>query len=180
MANAVTVLGDHVGLLRRYTRQYFEGLTDDELHWEPVAGMWGMRLRAEASTPAPATVPGDYWFDGVGTNPDPAPLTTIAWRMAHMISMALSTSDDLSGVERGPLPALRYDAAGMLEVWRGALDDFVHAVRALSDEQLGSPLPAISDDVTHAGWVSHIALEIALHSAEVGTMRHLYREMHSA
>jgi hypothetical protein len=174
----VTLLGDHVGLLRRYVRQYFDGLTDDELHWEPVPDMWGIRLKSELRTPLPADLQGDYAFDGIRPDPPSPPLTTIAWRIGHMVSMAMSASDVLSGVEERDFPPIRYDAAGTLEIWRGALDDFVHAVRSLSDEQLASPIPAVSDDVTHAGWVSHIALEIAFHSAEVGTMRHLYREMH--
>ena len=174
----MTVLGDHVGLLRRYVRQYFDGLTDDELHWEPVPGMWGMRRKTELRTPVPATVPGDYWFDLIRPDPDPTPLTTIAWRIGHLMSVTMSASEVLGDLPERPMPALRYDAAGMLEPWRGALDEFVHVVRSLSDEQLASPLPAVSDDVTYAGWVSHVSLEIALHSAEVGTMRHLYRETH--
>lgn len=166
----MTVVGDHVGLLRRYVRQYYDGLTDDELHWEPVPGMWGVR-RQES---------GEITFDGLEQRDAPAPpLTMIAWRMGHVISMARSSTDDLAGVERRPMPAMPLDAAGTLEVWWGAMDGFVHAVRALSEEELTSPLGAVDENVTRAGWISHNALEIAFHSAEVGTMRHLYREMHA-
>ena len=38
-------------LLRRDVWRYFDGLTDDELHWEPVADMWGVRLKTELRTP---------------------------------------------------------------------------------------------------------------------------------
>ena len=176
----MTVLGDHVGLLRRYVRQYYDGLTDDELHWEPVPGMWGMRLKTELRTPVPEMVPGDYWVDLIRPDPVAPPLTTIAWRVGHLMSVTVSATENLSGIPAPPMQALRYAAAGLLESWWGALGGFVHAVRALSDEQLAAPLPVISDDVTHAGWISHVSLEVAFHSAEVGTMRHLYREMHAS
>lgn len=96
----MTALGDQAAMLRRNVWRYFEGLTGDELHWEPVA-----------------------------------------------------------------------------ELWRSVLDHFVEVVRSLSEERLASPSPVMDGKATYANLVSHATLEIALHSAEIGTMRHLYREM---
>jgi hypothetical protein len=30
-----------------------QGLSDDEFFWEPIAGSWGVRRRAECQTPTP-------------------------------------------------------------------------------------------------------------------------------
>ena len=50
-----------------------EGLTSDEYLWEPVASCWTVRETAEG-------VRAD-WAD---PDPDPAPVTTIAWRLWHV------------------------------------------------------------------------------------------------
>ena len=178
----MTALGDQAAMLRRNVWRYFEGLTDDELHWEPVPGMWGMRLKTEARTDRTADEmpPGDYWVDVFRDEPDSAPLTTIAWRVVHLTFVVGGQTAMLAGADPGPVPTLRYDAAGALELWRSALDHFVDVVRSLTDERLASPSPVMDGKATYANFVSHTTLEIALHSAEVGTMRHLYREMHGS
>lgn len=64
-------------------RSRLEGLTDHEYLWEPVPEVWTVRRRG---------APGATEF-GAGTNvidfafpvPEPEPLTTIAWRLGHVI-----------------------------------------------------------------------------------------------
>ena len=51
-------------------RPRLEGLTDDEYFWEPVRLLDGSSRRGH-----------DFEFPA----PEPAPFTTIAWRMAHVI-----------------------------------------------------------------------------------------------
>lgn len=60
------------------------GLTDDEYLWEPVPGCWNLRPRAEAATPM-AAGGGDVVADFALPEPDPAPVTTIAWRIGHLL-----------------------------------------------------------------------------------------------
>jgi hypothetical protein len=157
---------------------YFEGLTDDELHWEPAPGMWGMRLKSEVRTDRTAdeVPPGDYWVDTFRDAPDP-PLTTIAWRLAHLTLGTWNWNGFLADVPAGPEPALRHDAAGALELWRAVLDRFVDVVRSLPEERLAERSTAWGGEATFANVASHVTLEIAYHSAEIGTMRHLYRAM---
>jgi hypothetical protein len=53
------------------------GLTDEEYLWEPAPGCWSIR-------------PGDdgrWTADGSSLPVKPAPLTTIAWRIDHVISV---------------------------------------------------------------------------------------------
>jgi hypothetical protein len=53
-------------------RERLEGLTDDECLWEPVPGCWTVHR-----DPSGAWVT-DY------ADPDPAPFTTIGWRLVHL------------------------------------------------------------------------------------------------
>ncbi len=62
--------------------QRLDGLTDAEYLWEPVPGSWSVRR----------TPDGDTAVDGAGEREiDPAPVTTIAWRLWHI---AIDCLDD--------------------------------------------------------------------------------------
>ncbi|GAB3741301.1 hypothetical protein [Nocardiopsis nanhaiensis] len=56
-----------------------EGFTDDEYFWEPVVGCWSIRRQPG----------GTYMIDWEWPTPEPAPVTTIAWRLAHIGVQAL-------------------------------------------------------------------------------------------
>ncbi len=64
-------------------RPRLEGLTDAEYLWEPVPGCWSIRPRGEAVS-AMAAGAGDWVADIEFPEPDPAPVTTIAWRLGHI------------------------------------------------------------------------------------------------
>lgn len=58
------------------------GLSDEEYFWEPVSGCWSLRQDNE----------GRWRLGGGGCGgpaPDPAPVTTIAWRLGHLGGMAV-------------------------------------------------------------------------------------------
>ncbi|HEY3241365.1 MAG TPA: DinB family protein, partial [Acidimicrobiia bacterium] len=65
-------------------RPRLDGLTDDEYFWEPVPGAWNIRPRAEARTGMPGGG-GALVADFEYPEPVPAPVTTIAWRLGHVI-----------------------------------------------------------------------------------------------
>lgn len=74
----MTAFAQQAALFERNVWRYFDGVTDEELHWEPVPGMWGLRKKEELRTPLPSdTSDGDWWLDGVRPRPDPEPLATI-------------------------------------------------------------------------------------------------------
>ena len=56
------------------------GLTDEEYLWEPVPGSWSVRPSAT----------GAVAIDWAWPEPVPAPMTTIAWRLAHVIVACLA------------------------------------------------------------------------------------------
>ena len=66
-----------------YFRPRLDGLTDEQYLWEPVDGCWSIRQRSEAVT-SHAIGEGPNAIDYVVPEPEPAPFTTIAWRMGHM------------------------------------------------------------------------------------------------
>jgi len=71
-----------VGVIRQQLQEAFEairesvdGLTDEEFFWEPVARCWTVRRRDD----------GRWAVDYPETpHPDPAPFTTIGWRLVHV------------------------------------------------------------------------------------------------
>jgi hypothetical protein len=56
------------------TRSRLNGLSDEEYLWEPVPGCWTIRDRGNRT----------FYADGVRPAPEPAPFTTLAWRIAHL------------------------------------------------------------------------------------------------
>ena len=64
-------------------RPRLAGLTDDEYFWEPVPSCWSVRRRADATT-SKAMGAGEFVLDYAFPEPEPAPVTTIAWRLAHI------------------------------------------------------------------------------------------------
>ncbi len=65
-------------------RPRFSGLTDAEYFWEPVGNSWSIRPRGEGRA-ALSVGAGDLVMDFAMPEPTPAPVTTIAWRLAHLI-----------------------------------------------------------------------------------------------
>jgi hypothetical protein len=61
----------------------WDGLTDDEFFWEPFATTWSIRRAGECATPDPFGA-GDWVADFAIPEPDPVPLTTIAWLYWHI------------------------------------------------------------------------------------------------
>ena len=64
-------------------RPRLDGLTDEEYFWEPVPGCWSVRPRGQGV--ALEVGNGELIIDWAMPQPDPPPVTTIAWRLAHLI-----------------------------------------------------------------------------------------------
>ena len=70
--------------LTNQLRDRLDGLTDDEYFWEPAPGCWSVRPRGTGTAPVQAGS-GVMTIDFAMAQPDPPPLTTIAWRLGHVI-----------------------------------------------------------------------------------------------
>lgn len=59
-------------------------MTDVEYRWEPVAGAWNVRPRGTGAAPI-SVGGGEYMMDFALPQPVPPPVTTIAWRIGHIV-----------------------------------------------------------------------------------------------
>jgi hypothetical protein len=149
-------------------RDRVEGLSEEEFFWEPVPGCWTLRL-----------MPNERWdVDYSIPDPDPAPLTTIAWRLLHVATCKVMYHEYAFGPGRLTWDTIEYPhtvPTAMTLLARGQqllMDDLA----GLTDEGLdlevmtnwGERWPAwrifwtmIGHDVGHGG--------------EIGCLRDLYR-----
>jgi hypothetical protein len=161
-------------------RPRLDGLTDDEYRWEPVPGMWSIRPRGTSTAPI-AVGSGDFTLDYAFPAPDPAPVTTIAWRMFHVIigCFALRAESHFGG------PHVDFadydypgDAATALARLDAAYELWITGVRGLGPDDLRRPCGPAEDpygDSPMAGLVVHINREVIHHGAEIALLRDLYR-----
>ncbi|MBO0845333.1 MAG: DinB family protein [Nocardioides sp.] len=156
-----------------------EGLTDDEYLWEPVPDCWSIRPRGTCTSPAPIGV-GPMQRDDAPDEPDPAPVTTIAWRIAHITveCLAMRTASHFGG------PPAHYEtweyAATAGEGLAGldtAYAAWTAGVESLGEEGLTRPVgPAEGHfaEFPYADLVLHINRELIHHGAEICLLRDLY------
>lgn len=148
-------------------RPKLDGLTDDEYFWEPAENSW--------------TVHRDGTVDFADPEPDPAPVTTIAWRLAHIIVgvFGVTAAEHFGGPPTDyashPYATTADEALRQLdkayEVWRDG-------VRGLDAEKLTKPSgPAEGPyaDRPVAALILHINREAIHHGAEILLLRDLYR-----
>jgi hypothetical protein len=166
-----TVLADQLDWhWQHHLRPRLDGLTDDEYFWEPVPGCWSLR----------AAGPGGYMADFEHPEPDPPPVTTIAWRLAHLIVgvFGVRNAAHFHG------PAVSYQtfgyagrAAGALAQLDEAYATWISGVRGLGADGLSRPCgPAEGPYAEYpmAELVVHINREVIHHGAEVCLLRDLY------
>jgi DinB superfamily len=163
-----------------HLRPRLDGLTDEEYFWEPVAGGWNVRRRAEAD-PALAHGPGDFVIEYAYPEPDPPPVTTIAWRLAHLV---VGVYGERNASHFGG-PECSYNSFGYAGTAKEALaqlDDgharWVAGVRGLAAEGLARPCGPAEGPYAEfplAALVLHIHREVLHHGAEVALLRDLYR-----
>jgi hypothetical protein len=164
---------------RGQARPRLDGLTDDEYFWEPVPGMWSVRRRGEEQAPM-AAGGGDFLVDWAYPAPDPAPVTTIAWRLAHLI-VGVFGARNASHFGGPPVDYQGFRFAGTAAEALGQLDAayafWIDGVRSLGEEGLARPCgPA---EGVHAErplltLVLHINREAIHHLAEIALLRDLY------
>src|SRR6478609_10489363 len=157
-------------------RPRLEGLTDDEYLWEPVGGCWSVRSRAEAKAELAHGI-GDHVLEFARPEPAPPPVTTIAWRMAHLI---VGVFGQRSASHFGG-PAMSWDghdyaatAAGGLAQLDAAYAAWAAGVRDLGKEGLSRPCgPAEGAfaEFPMGALVLHINREGIHHLAEIALVR---------
>jgi hypothetical protein len=160
-------------------RPRLNGLTDEEYLWEPVAGCWNVRARGSGDAQArPGT--GDFTIDWEFPQPEPAPVTTIAWRIAHLV-VGVFGARNASHFGGPPADYTTWEYAGTADSALAQLDTayatWIEGVRGLGEDGLGRPCgPAEGPyaDLPLAALVLHINREAIHHGAEIALLRDLY------
>jgi hypothetical protein len=161
-------------------RPRMAGLTDEEYFWEPVPGCWNVRPRG-TSTAGIAAGTGPVTIDFAFPEPEPPPVTTIAWRLGHVIVGVLGAraSAHFGGP---PMDYMTWAYAASADEALEQLDSvhrrWVDGVRSLGADGLARPCgPAEGPWAGHpmATLVLHIHREVLHHGAEISLLRDLYR-----
>ena len=169
---------DHTNLLsdqldlhwRTQLRPRLDGLTDAEYFWQPVPGCW--------------TVHPDGSIDFAYPEPQPAPFTTIAWRMAHVIVGVLAMRNHTHfGGPPADYQSWQYatDARTALQQLDDAYRGWIGGVRKLDADALARPIgPGEGEWASHPMFelVLHINREVIHHGAEIACLRDLYVHSH--
>jgi len=147
-------------------RPRLDGLTDDEYFFEPVPNCW--------------TVHRDGGVDFAYPPPEPAPFTTIAWRMAHVIVGVLAARNHS---HFGGPPAdyetwdYALDAGSALRQLDDAYAGWINGVRKLDDDGLAAPVGEAEGQWAAEPMTTlilHINREVIHHGAEIACIRDLY------
>ena len=159
---------------RTNLRPRLEGLTDEEYFWEPVRGCWSIRPRATSEGS------GGWTMDSASPDavPVPAPVTTIAWRLAHIIVSCLGYR--VGWYFGGPdVDSRTFAYAGTADEALKQLDEMYGrwnaGVRGLSDNDLDSPPTVGPERFPMENRVLHVNRELIHHGAEISLLRDLYR-----
>lgn len=165
---------------RSQLRPRLEGLSDEEYFWEPVAGAWNVRPRASSSAET-LWGTGEWAIDFVYPPPEPAPVTTIAWRLSHVLVGVLGAR--IAGHFGGePCDYGSYDYPGTAGEALRRLDAlyerWLEGVRSWRGDALAAPVgdaePPQYADAPRATLVLHINRELIHHGAEIALLRDLY------
>jgi hypothetical protein len=164
---------------RQRLRPRLNGLSDGEYFWGPVPGSWTISRRGE-STADVSFGSGEFTWDYGAASEGLAPMTTIAWRLGHLIGTLASmngvyfTGPQMT-VETFDYPGTAEDALHQLDQTYAA---WVAGVRDLGDEGLaapqGSKSPPEFANAPVARVVLYTSVEIFHHGAEVCLLRDLY------
>lgn len=149
-----------------------EGLTTEEYLWEPVANVWTVHAGENGS---PNVV--DLKYPG----PEPAPFTTIAWRMFHITSFfnhrwSSHFGDGDFNIKAQPVRMTAEegltDLTASYERWRDSLQDSPFE----RFEQACGPAEHRYQNNPFSDLVIHINREFIHHAAECNLIRDLYSQ----
>lgn len=163
-----------------YFRSKLEGLSDNEYLWEPVAGCWSLRPDAN----------GLYQIEMIQPEPNPAPVTTIGWRLMHLASNMYFRSSTFFGDGSVPDDATMFDprhqpasvpgtAKEGIEFLDRAYQWWHGSLAELGEEALATPLgprgSRFFEKEPMSALVLHVNREMMHHGGEILLLRDLYR-----
>ncbi|MFI6829177.1 DinB family protein [Kribbella sp. NPDC050241] len=162
---------------RHRLRSRMDGLTDDEYFWQPVPDCWTISRRGQSSAPISFGA-GEFTMDYGEPPHEREPVTTIAWRLAHLIGGFASTNGKRFGRDDNSVETFCY--AGTAQEALQQLDDeyetWLNGVRNLGTAGLAQPQgePPAFAHAPMAKKVLYTNVEVIHHGAEICLLRDLY------
>lgn len=160
-------------------RPRLDGLSDEEYFWEPAPGSWSVRPRGTSQAAVQGGI-GAFTIDYAFPEPDPPPVTTIAWRLGHLIVGVLGARS-AAHFAGPPVDYLSFAYAGSaaeaLDQLDGAYQAWTRGVAGLAPEALARRVGESEGpfaDRTMAALVLHISREVIHHGAEIALLRDLH------
>jgi hypothetical protein len=175
-AELVDQLGSH---WRHQLRPRLDGLTDDEYFWEPAPGCWTISRRGASAAPISYGA-GAFTMDFGEPPHDKDPVTTIAWRLGHLIVGFAETMGTHFGGPRADLSTFHFagTATEALRQLDDSYDAWVSGVRGLGASGLAEPQgpsqPAAFANAPMARLILYTNVEVIHHGAEICLLRDLY------
>ncbi len=154
-----------------------EGLSEHEYLWEPVAGCWSVRRSDDGRW----TIDGAGGDASTGPPPDPAPVTTIAWRIGHIGLTFIGFGDRLFADGKATLDDIEFApsaAAARAFLTTTYHDYWRDKIPGIGLDQWWSAIgPAFGPyaHLTTTDLALHVLDELTHHAAEIGLLRDLYR-----
>ncbi|MCA9833851.1 MAG: DinB family protein [Thermomicrobiales bacterium] len=146
-----------------------EGLTDEEYLWAPVEDVWTVHagVNGELATVDPQRMV------------EPAPFTTIAWRLHHLTRVfGVRWHDHFGNGMDGVEFEIGLTAADGMRIVQESYERWRDSLLAMPSERLSQPCGPIEPfpEASFAALVLHISRECIHHAAECCLIRDLYRQ----
>jgi hypothetical protein len=174
------VLLDQLATSREISQERLQGLTDDEFLWEPASHSWSIRRRQDATTPD-AYGAGEWVLDFALPEPDPSPVTTIAWRIGHLYSgFSMRWEWTFGGREKlEETVEFSPSATEMLDRLWAKLDQWQTSLATITEEQaetvgFGQFPHGLDPTLPFIGIMWWTNREFIHHMAEIGVLRDLW------
>jgi DinB superfamily len=167
MRSACDILADQWRISADRLDKRLDGITDPEFFWAPVIDMWTVHPWADGG----ATI--DYHLPA----PDPAPVTTIAWRLVHIANGNWIYWEHAFGPGERTFTdlILPTSAEGARHYWHDSRAPITDWIEAADDADLDELRPSHLGDPRNAREVMTTLIdEQTHHGAEIGLMRDLY------
>jgi hypothetical protein len=151
-------------------RERVDGLTDDEFFWEPVARCWTVRRRDDGRWAVDYPEP---------PHPDPAPFTTIGWRLVHVAECKVMYHEYAFGPAKLTFPEIdsAHTAAAAIAQLETGHEMLVRDLAGLDDADLERPVLTNWGEKWPARNIFWTMVDHDLHhGGEIGALRDLYRE----
>jgi hypothetical protein len=180
VASAIEILGRQWSESCERLSRIVAGLEDEEFFWEPCAGCWTVHRREDVRAES-ADGSGDWVIDYVLPEPDPAPVTTIAWRLVHVAAVNHLYWDYGFGPAELDFNLEMPGSAADARTWlRESQEPLSEELRRLTDADLDELRLTNWGERRPTNWLlTTLIHEQNHHGAEISLLRDLYRNRHT-